>query len=112
MDSAKLMIDKVFNLFYGKFDTRTDLLKSSHSLFMTMHHYHMILVRVLVFQNLSAQLAVLAGGGIVEGFNVSPATAPCAKFFSTVDASPSATTIQCYDWLTFLIYFTCNVINR
>merc|ERR1719450_1074348 len=78
----------------------------SHSLLMTMHHYHMILVRVLVLQNLSTQLAVLAGGGIVEGFNVSPAAAPCPKFFSTAEATPSTTTLQCHDWLTFLIYFT------
>merc|ERR1711990_1029991 len=73
---------------------------------MTMHHYHVVLVRVFVLQDLSTQFTVLPGGGIVEGFNVSPATAPCAKFFSTADASPSTTTIQCYDWLTFLIYFT------
>ena len=79
---------------------------------MTMHHYHVVLVRVFVLQDLSTQFTVLPGGDKVEGFNVSPATAPCAKFFSTADASPSTTTIQCYDWLTFLIYFTCNVINR
>ena len=86
-------------------------MQQSHSLLMSMHHYHMILVRVFVLQNLSAQLAVLAGGGIVKSFNVSSAAASCPKFFSTAEATPSTTTLQCHNWLTFLIYFTCNVIK-
>ena len=79
---------------------------------MTMHHYHVVLVRVFVLQNLSTQLAVLAGGGVVESFNVPPATAPCPKIFSTAEASPTTTTLQCHNWLTILINFTCNVIKN
>ena len=105
------MSDTAFNLFNDRLDTRTALMQPSHSLLMTMHHYHMILVGVFVLQNLSAQLAVLAGGGIVESFNVSSAAAPRPKLFPAAEAAPSTTTLQCHNWLTFLIYFTCNVIK-
>ena len=111
MDSTKMMTDAAFNLFDDRLDKGTALMWPSHSLLMTMHHYHMILVGVFVFQNLSAQLAVLAGSGIVESFNVSSAAAPRPKFFSTAQATPPTTTLQCHYWLTFLIYFTCNVIK-
>ena len=79
---------------------------------MAMYHNHMVLVWIFVLQNLSTELTIQTWSSIVEGFNVSCATALCSKFFSTAETPPGAAAILSHHWLTFFINFTWNVIQK